>query len=199
MNIITDKLPECVEVNGIEYPIYTDFRVWIKFELLFQSEKPKEEIFFDAIKLCFRRSDEPFRLPPTPIDTLRALFSFYSHSYGSERDKDNNAEETTEPRAAAERIYSFDEDADYIYAAFREQYDIDLSCCDMHWWQFRALFAGIGSNTKFGNIMSIRATDLSDISDKKQRSYYKRLKRVFALQDNRSEEQRENDMADMFW
>ena len=47
--------------------------------------------------------------------------------------------------------------------------------------------------------MSIRAVDLSDISDKKQRSYYKKLKRLFALDDNRSEEQRENDMADMFW
>ena len=199
MNIITDKLPDVVEIEGVEYPIYTDFRIWIKFELLLQSEEPKEKIFFDAIKLCFKRSNGPFRLPPTPIVTLRALFSFYSRTYGSEPEKDSDTQASTDTRAAAERIYSFNEDADYIYAAFREQYGIDLSDCDMHWWQFRALFAGIGSNTKFGNIMSIRAVDLSDISDKKQRSYYKKLKRLFALDDNRSEEQRENDMADMFW
>ena len=34
MNLLIDKLPETVEIDGLQYPINTDFRISILFEQL---------------------------------------------------------------------------------------------------------------------------------------------------------------------
>ena len=59
------------------------------------------------------------------------------------------------------------------------------------------MFSSLTDETKIGEIMGIRAISLEKISDKKQRSYYARLKRLYALPDTRSEDEKENDLADM--
>ena len=38
VNILIDRLPETVEIGDMEYPIRTDFRVSILFELLMQDD-----------------------------------------------------------------------------------------------------------------------------------------------------------------
>ena len=31
INLLFDPLPECVQVDGVDYPVATDFRDWIAF------------------------------------------------------------------------------------------------------------------------------------------------------------------------
>ena len=47
--------------------------------------------------------------------------------------------------------------------------------------------------------MGYRSIDLSKIKDKEQKAYYRKLKRDFALPDNRTEEEKERDFAEAFW
>lgn len=181
-----DCLEDSITVAGEKYPIHTDFRVWIKFESIVGNLKTDPiQAATDILRLCLI----PGKLPPSLTDTLEELFAFYS---GSEKERGKKSDEG----ASAQRIYDFEYDSEYIYAAFMQMYGIDLCHAKMHWRQFRALFSSITGDTKFGEILRIRAISLDDVSGKKQKVHYKQLKRIYALPDNRSEAEKETDLAD---
>ena len=209
MSIITKGLPKGVYVNEGFYELNTDFRAWIEFEELFDElRENSQEAFYKAIKLCLSFPDgKVLNLPKTWIDTLKVLFAFYSGKEDiSELKEQKNETEDDEDGADEElidektkQIYSYEHDAEYIYAAFLQQYGIDLTECSMHWWKFKALFAGLTSETKIREIMEIRATDISKIKDKERRAHIMKLQDIYALPDMRSEEEKENDFAAMLW
>lgn len=65
------------------------------------------------------------------------------------------------------RLYDYEIDGQRIASAFRAQYGIDLTSCELHWWLFRGYFADLGENCEFVKIMSYRGINLNDISNKK--------------------------------
>lgn len=191
MSLITEPLLKGVEVRGVFYPINTDFKIWIRFEALIEKLKSEpERTVTQILKLCFKNDKTPFVLPPSLGETLTALFEFYAGKTVPKLDKREN-------NIRMNRIYSFEHDAEYIYAAFMQQYGIDLCDTKMHWHKFRALFASLGDDTKIGEIMGIRALNTEKLTDKKQRAHYAGLKRMYALPDNKSEQEKENELADI--
>lgn len=191
MSLITEPLANGVEVRGIYYPIQTDFKIWIRFEALIEKLKSEpERTVTEILKLCFKRDRTPFVLPPSLSEALTALFEFYAGKGAVNPMK-------SEKKLGVRRIYSFEHDAEYIYAGFMQQYGIDLCDTQLHWHKFRALFSSLGDDTKIGEIMGIRALNTEKLSDKKQRAHYARLKRMYALPDNKSERERENELADI--
>ena len=74
-------------------------------------------------------------------------------------EKDENSD--AEPYLESRRVYDFEYDSDYIFAAFMEQYGIDLSEARMHWWKFRALFRGL-HDCKITEIMGYRGAEITD-------------------------------------
>ena len=98
------------------------------------------------------------------------------------------------------QIYSYEYDAKYIYSAFLDQYGIDLNEIDyLHWFKFKALFEGLKSDNKICEIMSYRSIDLSKIKNKEEKKKYKQLQRQWALPDNRTIEEKEQDFANSLW
>ena len=208
MSIITQGLPNCVyDSSGDFYQLNTDFRVWIKFEELLSELKEKSmDAFVKACDICFYRgiSGEIHSLPPTWLETLRVLFAFYCGMWDvseleSKQTKHTKEDCEEEDEQEEKQIFSYEHDADYIYAAFVQQYGIDLTECRLHWWKFKALFAGLTGNTKIREIMEIRATDVSHIKDQERRNHVLRLQNAYALPDMRSEEEKESDFAAMLW
>ncbi len=63
-------------------------------------------------------------------------------------------------RRTSQKAYCFEQDADYIYAAFLSCYGIDLTDSDMHWWKFRALFRALPQECELVKIMGYRTADL---------------------------------------
>ena len=96
------------------------------------------------------------------------------------------------------QIYSYVFDADKIYVAFIQQYDIDLQKTNLHWWQFRSMFESLTDNTQIVEIMRYRAMDLGKIKDKKEKARYKKIKELYALPDMRTQEEKESDFARAF-
>lgn len=210
MSIITEGLPDGVyDSFGNFYQLNTNFRVWIKFEELLEELREKSmDAFVKACDICFYRgiNGQIHSLPPTWLETIRVLFAFYCGYKSTEElntkndNKSDNDDEDEEADDIREKqIFSYEHDGDYIYAAFVQQYKIDLADCDLHWWKFKALFAGLTSETKIREIMEIRATDISNIKDKERRAHIMRLQDVYSLPDMRSEEEKENDFAAVFW
>lgn len=128
-----------------------------------------------------------YKLPPNFMAALEAMGEFYSHA---EKTSPSKQKESTN----AKKVFDFDFDGDLIYAAFLQQYKIDLCLHELHWCQFKALFNCLAEETQFVKVMQYRSINLAEIKDKKQRKFYRKMKQAYRLPDNRSEAQKEADM-----
>lgn len=185
MNMLTDSLPETVSVDGRLYSIHTDFRNWVRFEILMLDRTvPMQRKIIEILKLVYVDS-----LPPTLRDALYAAVVFYSRAEGEK--------ERVEEKKKGKQVYSFAQDDEYIYAAFLAQYGIDLQSVNLHWWQFKAMFTGLNEENKIIKIMEYRSVNLAEIKDKNQKAFYRKMKELYKLPDLRTEVEKERDMIDM--
>lgn len=190
MNILIDELPESVEIDGIEYKINSDFRIGIMFELLMQDNTTSDNEKIDiALNLYY---------PKIPHDILQALEKIlWFYKCGKDENILNLESEQKERRSDDQSIYSFEYDAEYIYAAFLDQYGIDLQDIPyLHWWKFRALFKGLKEDNLIVKIMGYRAIKIDESMTETEKKFYRRMKRIYALPDNRTQEEKERDFTD---
>lgn len=191
MSILTETLPDFIVVKGQKCQIKTDFKVWLEFSHIFSDEQITPEKIIRIFTLMF------FELPPNMLEAMNGLVSFFSHSQetkGTSSRKENKKE--------TKKYYDFEYDADLIFSGFYQQYKIDLTESNMHWWKFKALLNGLSDETQFMKVVQYRCTDLSKIKDKEQKKFYSKMKVLYRLPDNRSVEQKEkslnNAMESMF-
>ena len=171
MNILKE-LPESLNIDGRNYEINTDFKVWLEV-----AEKLSEKDVFGVFSLVFNE------LPDNMYSAFTAVMDFYT---GGEKSKGKKGK----------AVFDFVFDAELIYAAFWQQYRINLNAVKLHWWEFKALFTGLTADTRFVTVMGYRQTDLNSIKDKKERKFYRDMKRLYKLPDRRSEEEKEADFND---
>lgn len=185
-NILTDTLPDHITVDGELVPIDTSFRTWIKFICIMSNNEISNSVkLAKACKLCIGQLPKANTLS----DLMEALVTF---SIGILPEK--NVETVNSSKKA---IYDFEADSKAIYNSFMAYYHIDLLTADLHWWQFKTLFDGLGEDTEIMKIIGYRTINLSKIKDKEQKSFYKKMKQRYALPDNRTEEEKEQEMNNM--
>ena len=160
-NILTQRFPVSLTVDGEKCYFKTDFKRWITFELALANPSLKEEEKLAIIlPLCLKK------LPSNLETAVKACCEFYSG---------DKSDTTSETNISGKPVYSFLYDSELIYSAFMTQYKIDLACTSMHWYKFRALFKGLGPDNKFSEIMYYRSIDLSGIKDAELRGKYRKL------------------------
>lgn len=188
-NIILDKLPLHTS-DGLK--IRTNFRESIKFELLMQDRNVSDE---DKIKMALNL----YYCEPQKIQNIEQAIKNILWFYKCGKEDKNVDKNNEENNIKNKQIYSYEFDAEYIYSAFMEQYNIDLSNIEyLHWWKFRALFSCLNESVLFTKIMGYRAMNLSKIKDKEMRKRYKKMQKLYALPDMRSEEEKEEEFAEAF-
>lgn len=131
------RLPESVEVDGSLYAINTSFKYFLRFIELLATKDAKPQDF----DFMYKRQK-----PQDRESGLLALIQFCNPPQILPR-----TEKTT-----GDKIVDYTVDGDYIYAAFMEQYGIDLLETDLHWYKFQALFRGL-HNTKLNEIIGYRS------------------------------------------
>lgn len=194
MNILIDKLPQ--KIDNIE--INTDFRNWMLFELILQDKELNEQEQFleiinvtlkDGIKVISNLTKNELK------NVINNLLWFYTcDRYKNE--KNNKIFDLKQDfKTKSKAIYSFEYDADYIFSSFYECYKIDLTKTKMHWWKFKTLFANLSDNCIFSKIMQYRSIEINSKMSKEERKFYLEKKRIYALPDLRTNEQKENDFA----
>lgn len=194
MNILIDVVPDTVEINGEEYEINTDFRISILFELMMSDSSilDRERILL-ALQLYYPKIPdvEDFK------EAVEKILWFYK---GGKEDKESTARNKGENTEKKQKdIYSFEYDDEYFFSAFLGQYGIDLQDVEhLHWWKFKAMFAGLKEDTQLSKIMSFRAVTISNDMSDSEKKYYREMKRVYALPDNRSTEEKEADFFNTF-
>lgn len=183
--VLWGDLPDLIVIDGKPYPIYTDFRSWIQIEsVLFEDTEDFLPKIPKLLRLCYQR------LPETVEAAMQGMVLFYTAETAEE--KKRRSAKNVRP------VYSFCQDTELIYAAFYQQYGIDLSTASLHWWQFRALFDGLTRETRLMQVISYRAADLSVVCDAGQRRFLQNMKALYRLRDLRTEADKERELAASF-
>ncbi|MDR1410806.1 MAG: bacteriophage Gp15 family protein [Spirochaetaceae bacterium] len=132
------RRPSSVYVGGIEYPVKTDFHYWIAFGRLVEG---RETFPLGEADFLYQ-----WGIPGDREAGFRELVKFYE-----------NRQPLPRPAGKAPGVipYDWELDSEYIYAAFMQQYRIDLVAASPHWHDFCALFNGL-AGTKLNDIISAR-------------------------------------------
>lgn len=197
MSGLFQNLPTTITAGGVEIPIKWDFRASILFETAMQDLSLSFEAQTEAILKAYFGSEAI-----TAIGRLVAegkteeffseIFRFYSCGRGPEP---KHGEETKPGRP----VYSFEHDENRIYAAFLEQYGMDLYTAEnLHWWKFRAMFTNLPESCEIVRIMQIRGRPIDSSMPPKERRALRQAKAAYALPDLRTAEQIEADFAEGF-
>lgn len=164
MNILIDDLPE--EINGT--PIRSDYRYMVMFEeLIHDPDLDNTEKFRQALDLLYAA---PLSDTKSAWEGLLWYYSGGHDGADSERGKGGKFRP----------VYDFEQDAERIYSAFWQIYGIDLQAAPLHWWTFRALLSNLPDTCLMGEIMRIRATDISKLKGA-ERKRIRRLQEIYAI------------------
>lgn len=173
----TAELPRAIVIGGAAYAINTDYRIMADFEMKIANADMADRTAFARV-LSETVSALFTEFPRADIQQIIEGVLWYYRCGNEPRD-------TAGTPRSNKRYYDYGEDADYIYAAFRQQYGDDLITSHMHWWEFRAKFMALTEATEFVKIMQYRGTDTSKIKCKEERARIKKLQARYALKSQR--------------
>ncbi|MBC2071758.1 Gp15 family bacteriophage protein [Listeria seeligeri] len=93
------------------------------------------------------------------------------------------------PEPESKKFYSLTEDAEYIYASFLYDYNIDLFDVqgELHWDKFNALLISLSEDSKFKQVISIRQRKPDKSMTPEQKRELKEAQEVYALEKNQEE------------
>ena len=195
-NFLIKGLPNGVELYDYYLKFNTDFRNWISYEeLMMNKELSNEEIVIKTLELCFE--DGVDVLDEIDLETaFNQILWFFT--VGTYEEKSEDKQEDSEDNVVNKKskiIYSYSHDWQYIYSAFMQCYAIDLFKANLHWWEFKALFTALSDDTQFVKILGYRSTTITSKMSKEEKKHYRNMKKLYALPDTRSEEEKETSFA----
>jgi len=163
MNLLTQQLPDAIEIDGVEYKIKTDYRGCLRILQALEDPELSEQ------ERCFVLIDNLFEEIPTNVQRAVDLGLKFI----------NTGDEVVEPEEEPMRLFSFDHDGNFIYAAFQQTHGIDLEQTTIHWWKFMALFMDLGSETAFCQLVSFRKRIKSGTATKEELKEYRNNPELF--------------------
>ena len=189
---LTESLVDKLNYHGKTYRLDLAFDTVLKFYELLDDDNLEDS---EKISVAF----EMFMgFTPDDADFAIAVFQkinqyIAKQPYGDEGEPniDGNGQVVT-----PQKYYSFTQDAEAIYASFREQYGINLlqEKGKLHWDEFKALFAGLGPNTYFQRIVEIRMRDTSKLEGQALNDTLK-SQQYYELNENKTEKAREQQFT----
>lgn len=158
-------LPRGVTIDGVVFPVETDFRLGVTIETEILSEEKPD--IYGLLKAFYRGV-----IPPNVEKAVAGMVEFFK----LEEDAEFKHAETKK----GGRVYDYEMDADVLLASFLHAYGIDLSSSPLHWWTFRRLMFNLPPDTPFMDRVKYRTADLNKLS-KDQRKHYKKMQSLYAI------------------
>lgn len=168
MNLLYEKFPETVRISGKDYPIYTDFKNWLKFFDMLEEPKLSEH---EKMLLALRWYQEPIS-PELWEQAIQELVKFAIRG---------DIPEQSQNKGSSKKILSWSFDAPYIYSAFLSEYRIDLLQKNMHWHLFLALFDALPEDTPIKQRMYYRGVNIGEIKDKNEKKRVQKIQRQIRI------------------
>lgn len=154
MSGMYSKLPHYVYLNKEKFAINTDYHIFIDFEEEMQGDET-----YKAIMKVLQRFYHPFFFDICNKGYFKEAIDKFIWFYkcGKPENYVNNFKNGNKSQ-----IFSYKHDDLYIWAAFKQIYNVDLSHENIHWWKFRAMFISLPSNCEFVKIKGYRAYNGKD-------------------------------------
>lgn len=192
MFTLSESLEDEIEIDGETYRLNLSFDTVLRF---FDLMNDKHFLDVDKIEIAFRMfvdADDGFDFETkyNVIETIVKRFILDK----DEGDLPEPDSDTEAPQSGGRRYYDFKKDAEFIYASFMQEYGIDLieQQGKLRWEKFKALLVGLRDETKFKEIIGIRAMDLPRGKGmEEERRRIRKLKKIYALeQDQQTKEEK---------
>lgn len=171
-NILLDKLPD----NYKGYLIRTDYRIGIQIcSCLSDKSLNKEEQLMIALKLLYGNG--------IPLDIKLAIKGLkWFLNLGEELTE----EEEKKHNIGGKQVMDFEIDANRIFSGFKAKLGIDINKVKMHWFEFRYLLLEL-KDCHMSDVVEIRQKEIDKNMPFKQRAAYRKLKKLYAIDDNSTE------------
>lgn len=119
----------------------------------------------------------------------KIFYEIFKNTIGvnSEKHQRVDLEGNPLPQKKQDKVLSFKEDSNYIFASFYQDYGIDLieQQGKLHYYKFLALLDGLRSDTRIKEIINIRTMEMpTGKGTQKQREQMSRLKEHYKLKDD---------------
>ncbi len=164
-NVLLDELPE--EWNG--YPIDFDFQTGIQIsQCLADSSLSDMEKRYTAISLLFPDDDKR----PGFEEAMEGV-NWFLNEFNHDKHGKNSGHT---------RVMDFDVDQWRIYAAFRNQYGINLNRDSLHWFEFMGLLSNL-EESSFGRVIDIRQKKITSKMSKEEKKAIMDAKKIYTLTD----------------
>lgn len=183
MNILTEQLPTAVEIDGVVHELDTDFRTCLRIILAFEDmELTDQEKAMVMLSLLYREA------PANAQEACRLGVKFLD--CGEEPRKSGGGHDDG-------RLYSFAQDAKYIYSAIKQSHGVDLETVDyLHWWKFCYMFLDLREDCFFHRLIHLRRQKNTGKMTKEERELYYKIRDIVDLPEVRTVE--EGAAADEF-
>lgn len=189
INLVNSPPPESIYINGTEYPINTDYKVWIEVSALLEDLDLTDES--ENIANIFEHINElVFNVPNIPED-IEAVLDAIVNFQGGYPEEQSETEGTADNQTGNEKFVSFKHDINYIIVAIRNQSGIDLSYRrtePFHWWEFLLEFNSLEDRHFISKVISIRSYKGEDKERLKLKEQFKLPSKLTAA------EKKVNDM-----
>lgn len=157
------RLPESVTYEGRQYKVDYSARTVLLASSVFQDPELSAELqIATALDLFIEERH------PASAELLKAIIDQIKPD---------------KPKQDGPQYMDIEQDWDYIYAAFRQAYGIDLNNDELHYLEFVALLESIPKETKLAEVVGIRAREVPTPNKHNQKEIQNllRLKAIYAL------------------
>lgn len=138
---LSDKLPDKITLNGKRYRLMPDFRnVLLMMETLERDDLIPEARTYQALRHVVKHPPRDDRQCTELMAEVKK--TFFPDAKGT---------------GGGKRLTSFEQDADLIRGAFRQEYGIDLYRENLHWLEFSCLLGCLPEGSRYTDIIGIRA------------------------------------------
>lgn len=173
-----------VEINGVEYYLDMSFDNILRlFDLL--EDKSINDVYKvqTGLLMLINSTLDDYGIQ----EKAKIFIEIFKSAIGAEEEKQPvDLEGNPMPVASQEnkKVYDLAQDAEYIYASFMSDYNIDLFEAQgkLHWYKFKALLNGLTDKSKFMRVVDIRQAEMPKGKGmQKERERLRKLKEHYAL------------------
>lgn len=179
-SLICDRLPSSITVGGISYKLITDFRRWILFTELLETELDGLTVADCAAMLVCPAIRSALRKDRSLAEEFIREAGCFALCGDALFTSENNAKHA-QSSSKNMPVFDFEIDSERIFASFMAVYGIDLNEINMHWWKFMALLRCLPRDCAFMQTVELRSIDVTKIADDGLRKQLRRARAAVRL------------------
>lgn len=176
MSFLTELPPGSLYVDGVEYPIDSDFRTILRYnKMLDEVEENDMQQVFECMAQVYER------VPDNLLEAAATLNWFVRCGKEEKKKRPSNkilGINSNDP-------FDFEVDGEMIYSAFRRNdvYGIDLHTIPyLHWWEFMAMLNDLPDSVKLSRVMDYRIIDVNNQDfPKERRNFYRAMQDYYKI------------------